>query len=106
VEQAQHRIALANRVDEEVGSKAKVARDRLQDAGAGAVEGGEQFEKGGAEALHFLGPHVARHHRLERMPRRQLAPDVPEFLEVEGGRALGGLDPKRRVAARAAAAER
>src|SRR5690606_32010939 len=32
----------------------------------------------------------------------QLATDMPEFLEVMGGRALRGLDPERRVAARPA----
>ena len=35
---------------------------------------------------------------------RQVAADVPEFLEVVGGRALGRLDPERGVAARPAAA--
>ena len=34
----------------------------------------------------------------------QVAPDVPEFLEIERGRALGGLDPERRVTPRPAAA--
>jgi dienelactone hydrolase len=38
------------------------------------------------------------------MTWRQFAPDVPEFLEIDVGAALGGLDPKRRIAARAAAA--
>src|SRR4051794_9620311 len=40
----------------------------------------------------------------EPVARRQVAADVPEFLEVVRLTALGGLDPKRRVAARAAAA--
>ena len=38
------------------------------------------------------------------MSRRQLAADVPEFLEIVVRGALGGFDAERRVAARAAAA--
>jgi len=34
----------------------------------------------------------------------QLAPDMPEFLEIVGGRVLSGFDAERRVTARAALA--
>jgi len=39
---------------------------------------------------------------FETMPDGNVAADVPEFLEVVFGRALGDLDPERRVAALAA----
>ena len=81
-----------------------MAGDRLEDPQARFVEGGEQLEEGVAERLHLFGPDVGRHLRFIGMARRKLAADVPEFLEVEIDRALGGLDPERRVAAGAAAA--
>ena len=56
------------------------------------------------EARHLRRPDVVGHVAAERMARRQVAADVPEFLEVVRSRALGGLDPERRVAARPAAA--
>ena len=40
----------------------------------------------------------------EAVARRQVASDVPEFLEVVRIVALGGFDPERRIAASAAAA--
>src|SRR4051794_23537250 len=40
----------------------------------------------------------------EAVAGRQVAADMPEFLEVVRLAALGGFDPERRVAARSAAA--
>ena len=54
----------------------------------------------GMPSTQMLGAMILR----ERMPRRQLAADVPELLEIVVPGALGGFDAERRVAARAAAA--
>ena len=58
---------------------------------------------GGVE-LGDLGvrPDVVGHVVAVAVAGRQVAPDVPEFLEVVVGLALGGLDAERRVAALAA----
>ena len=57
-----------------------------------AVEGAVEAADDGLEGGDLGRPDVGR------------AADVPEFLQVGVGRALGGLDPERRVAALAGAA--
>src|SRR4051794_19045127 len=104
MKEAQHAIAVAHRVLEIIRGEAEMAGDRLEDAEPGAVERGEQFEEGVAERLDLIRPDVRRHIFAIGMAGGQLAADMPELLEVVGGRALRGLDPERRVAARAAAA--
>ena len=52
-----------------------------------------------AEAGDLGRPDVVRHAGPVGMAGRQLAADVPELLQVEVRRALGGLDPERGVAA-------
>ena len=104
MEQAQHRIAVAHRVVEIVGREVEIARDRLEELERRSVSNAaNSSRKVSLNDSHLLRPDVGRHQLLIAVPRRQLAADVPEFLEVEIGRALGGLDPERRVAARAAA---
>src|SRR3546814_12674457 len=65
---------------------------------------GEQLVIGGAEAVDFFRPDIVRLLCGEAVARGQVAADVPEFLEVDLFRALGDFGPKRRIAARAAAA--
>src|SRR6185503_16052883 len=78
--------------------------DRPQNLQASAVEGFVELEEGVVEALDLVGPEIVGHVAAERVAGRQFAADVPEFLEVVRVRTLGGLNPERRVAARAAAA--
>src|SRR3546814_14646653 len=65
---------------------------------------GEQSVIGGAKTLDFFGPDIVRLLRGEAVAGGQVAPDVPEFLEVDLFRAFRDLGPERRGAARAAAA--
>ena len=77
-------------------------RDRRQQPVAGAIERGEQLDEGVAKPRRARRPHVRRHHVGEAMPRGQLAPDVPEFLQVDVARVLRDLGLERRIAARTA----
>src|SRR3954454_15016237 len=104
VERAQHRIAVADRVLEIILVDLEVARDRLEHLEASGVEGREQLLERVLEARHFGGPKIVGHVVAEAMSRREVAADVPEFLEVVRLAALGGLDPERRVAPCSAAA--
>src|SRR3546814_19624466 len=63
---------------------------------------GEQSVIGGAKTLDFFGPDIVRLLRGEAVAGGQVAPDVPEFLEVDLFRAFRDLGPERRVDARAA----
>ena len=56
----------------------------------------DRFEFG-----HFGGPHIGLHEFGQGVIRRQVAPDMPELLQVEDGSVLRLFLPERRVAARA-----
>jgi hypothetical protein len=101
VEQAQHRIAIGDGGHEPVGLKPQPDRDSRQDRGAHIVEGGKQRLERLAEALGCLGPDIG-HGTGQGMSFGQVAPDVPEFLEVADQGALGDLGAERGIAARAA----
>src|SRR3982751_1319836 len=104
MEQAHHRIAVAHGIDEIILVDLEEARDRIEDLEAGAVERFEQLLERVFETRDLGRPDVVAHVAAERMACGKIAADVPEFLEVMGGVALGSLDPERGVAARAAAA--
>ena len=95
VEQAHDRIAVADRVGEIFLVDLQEARDGAQHLHARRVERVVKLEEGLLEAGDFVRPDIVGHHLAELVARRQLAADVPEFLEVERLRALGGLDPER-----------
>src|SRR5581483_9894564 len=82
----------------------EVPRDRLEDLEAGAIEGREQLEERVLEAGNLSRPEVVRHMVAEAVALRQVAADVPEFLEVMRLVSLGCFDAERRVTARPAAA--
>jgi hypothetical protein len=86
MEQAEHRIAVLDRGIEPVGRQAQIARDRREQFVAGIVERLEQLEKGLAKALGAIGPDIGGICRGEAMALRQLAADMPEFLEVDMAR--------------------
>ena len=104
MDQPHHRIALAHRVDEEIGGKVQISRDRFQNACTRLVEGGEHFKIGFAKAVQFLWPDIGGHIGFEPVTGRQLPADMPEFLEILDIGILGALRPERGVAASPAAA--
>ena len=104
VERAQHRIAVAHRVLKIILIDFQVTGDGPEDLQPGAVERREQLEEGILEARHLSRPQIVRHMVAKTVAGRQIAADVPEFLEVVRPAALGGLNAERCVTARAAAA--
>src|SRR5207302_10415498 len=104
MEQPHHRIAVADGIDEVILVDLQKARDRLENLEAGLIEGVVQFAEGPFEALDLGRPDIVRHMATKRVPRRQVAADVPKFLEVVSHGALGSLYPERGIAPRSAAA--
>ena len=103
MEQPHHTIAVAHGVGEIILVDGEEPSDRAEHLEAGCVERVVKFKKNIFEAGNFGRPDIVRHHRAELVPGGKLAPDVPEFLEVGRGAALGSFDPKRGVTTRAAA---
>src|SRR5690349_21261487 len=104
MERAEHRVAFPNRVLEIILVDLEVARDRPEDLEARAVERGEKLLERIPEARHLRRPEVVGHVVAKFMARREIAPHVPELLEVVRLVPFGGLDPERSVAAGAPAA--
>ena len=104
MEQAEDRIAVAHGVAEIIFVDAEEAGDGREDLHADAVERVVKLEHRRLEVGDLDRPHVRRHDGGERVSLGQIAADVPEFLEVVRRVALGGFDPERGVAARAAGA--
>ena len=99
VQQPQDAVAEVGGGGEEARVEVQVAGDGPQHLVAEMLQGVEQPLFVGVEGRNLGRPDVVRHARAVRMPGRQLAADVPEFLQVEVRRALGGLNAKGGVAA-------
>jgi hypothetical protein len=102
VQQAQHAVAVLDGRVEEVAAQLQIGGDGLQHPHAQAVERAVHPADIVVEAGNLGRPDIVGHVGAERVAWRQVAADVPEFLQVVMGGALGGLDPERDVAARAA----
>src|SRR5690606_30144138 len=104
VDRPQDRVAAVGLVGKEVRRQADVQRQRRQHPRTQLVERGVQPVGDLAELRDLLRPQVRRHDVGVARVARDLATDVPELLEVEMRRALGGLHAEGGVAAGAAAA--
>ena len=81
-------------------------RDALQHLAAGFFECCVKFEEGFAKSVDLVRPDIGWHIFRKIMALRQLATDVPEFLEVMDLGILGLFGPERRVSASPAATRR
>src|SRR4029078_12432631 len=81
MERAKYRIAVADRVLEIILVDLQVAGDRSQHLESRRGEGREQLPEGVLEARYFGRPEVVGHVVAEAVAGRQVAADVPEFLE-------------------------
>ena len=101
MQQPHHRIALFDPGVEPVLAQPQIRRDPRQDGGAGRIELAVELAEHFLEFIRPRGPDIGRHRQIgQRAARRQIAPDVPEFLEVMRLGVLGDLDPERGIAAR------
>src|SRR5579864_246804 len=82
----------------------EIAGDRLEDLEAGMIERRVELLERGLEARHLPRPDVLGHMVAKAVTGRKVPADVPEFLEIMSLRALGSLDPERRVTACSGAA--
>ena len=104
MKQAHHRVAVLDGLGEPLARQAEVKRDRLEHARAGLLERCVELGEGLAEFRHFARPDIRSHEFGERVPSGQLAPDMPELLEVVHLGVLGGLHAEGRVTPGPAAA--
>ena len=103
VEQPHDRVALGDGVVEPVLIQPQVYRDPRQDGRPGLVELAVQFAEHRLEFSRARRPDVGRHRHIgQRAAGGQIAPDVPELLEVVQHGVLGDLHPERRITARPA----
>lgn len=101
MEQPHHRIAVLHCAVEPVRREAEMLRNRAEQLIARAVERGVKRGEGLAKACDLGGPDIIGHMVAKAVPRRQIAPDMPELLEIMEIGILGNLGPERRIAARA-----
>src|SRR5262245_59835097 len=102
MDHSQHAVALAHLVVEPVAVEPQISRDRFEKLAPHRVERMPELERGALEACIALDPDIVGHRRAVAMAGRQLAPDLPELLEVVVLRSLGRLDAERGVTARTA----
>src|SRR3546814_7779663 len=78
MEQAQHAVAVLDRMVEPVWHQSQMPRDGGQQPVTGGVESGEQLDEGVAKPLGPIGPDIGRHVARVFVPFGQIAADVPE----------------------------
>ena len=104
MQQAQHRIAEAHLVVEEIVDEPQIARDGAKQRRPHRIQCAEQPADRVVEVRDLRRPEIVGHVAPVRVPRRQVATRMPEFLQVDGAGVLRRFGPERRVAARAAGA--
>ena len=104
VQQPQHRVTIVDRRIEPAFVQPQPHCDAGENRCTDAVEIGVKHFECPAKASRLRGPDVRWHRIGQRVTSGQIAPDVPEFLQVVRFGPLGDLGAERGIAARAALA--
>ena len=104
MDDAQHAVAELNLVFKEIRCELQHARDRGEQTTTGEIERIEHLDARLAKPRDRVDPNVVGHVVAVRVALGQFSADMPELLQVEVRRALGGFDTEGGVAACAAAA--